>query len=259
LADDYEYEMTNSLQLNVTRRSSRGLTLLSNVVWAKTIDNNSSGAEGNAGPPNPYNLQSGRGVADFDQALRFTASLNYMLPHFNVGSAAGFLANGWQVNGIVSMQSGLPFTLTSGIDNSLSGIGNDYADFVPGVSPKRPAGVSKIHEWINPAAFQRNAIGTFGTVPRNAFRGPGYADVDMSVFKDIFPERRIHGQFQAEAFNVFNRVDLANPATNVSSPNFKAATGVNQITGTNASTGSVNMTSTVGAPRIFQFAAKIIF
>jgi hypothetical protein len=260
LADAYEYEMTNSLQFNVTRRSSRGLTLLSNVVWAKTIDNNSSGAEGNAGPPNPYNLQSGRGIADFDQALRFTTSLNYLLPHFNVGGGAGFLANGWQANGIISLQSGRPFTLTSGVDNSLSGIGNDYADFVPGVSPKRPAGVSKIKDWINPAAFQKNAIGTFGDVPRNAFRGPGYADVDMSVFKDIFPEHRIHGQFQAEAFNVFNHTNLDNPATNVSSPNFNNLNNKNnQITATNASTGSVNMTSTVGAARIFQFAAKIIF
>ena len=253
LADPYEYEMTNSLQLNVTRRSSNGLTLLSNVVWAKTIDNQSSGAEGNAGPPNPYNLNSGRGVADFDQALRFTTSLNYMLPHLNVGSAAGFLANGWQVNGIIGIQSGLPINITSGVDNSLSGIGADQADYVTGVSPARPSGASKIKSWFNQGAFQKNATGTFGNVPRNTLRGPGYADFDMSIFKDIFPERRIHGQFQAEAFNVFNHTNLGNPNGSVNAGTF------GQITGTNASTGSVNMTSTVGAARIFQFAAKIIF
>jgi hypothetical protein len=253
LNDPYEYEMTNSLQFNVTRRSSRGLTLLSNIVWAKTIDNNSSGAEGNAGPPNPFNLQSGRGVADFDQAIRFTTSLNYALPHFGLNPAAGFLANGWQVNGIVGVQTGLPINITSGVDNSLSGVGADQADYVSGVSPARPSGASKIKQWFNPAAFAKNATGTFGDVPRNSLRGPGYADVDMSVFKDIFPERRIHGQFQAEAFNVFNHTNLGNPTSNVSAGTF------GQITGTDASTGSVNMTSTVGAARIFQFAAKIIF
>ena len=252
-ADSYEYEMTNSFQVNVTKRSSHGLTLLSNIVWMKTIDNNSSATEGNAGPPNPYNLNSGRGVADFDQALRFTSSVNYMMPHFNVTGPASFFANGWQANGILTLQSGLPITINSGVDNSLSGVGNDYADYVPGVSLRRPTGASKIKEWFNPAAFQKNAIGTFGNVPRNSLRGPGYEDLDMSLFKDIATERRIHGQFQAEVFNALNHTNLANPTASVSSGTF------GQITGTSASTGNVNMTSTVGSPRIFQFAARVIF
>ena len=254
LADAYEYEMTDAMEINVTRRSSRGLTLLSNVVWMKTIDNGSSGTEGQDGPPDPYNLNSARGVADFDQALRFTTSANYLLPRFQVKGLAGAVANGWQANGILTMQSGLPLTITSGVDNSLSGIGNDYAQYVPGVSTKRPAGVSKITEWFNTAAFTKNATGTFGNVPRNSLRGPGYDDVDLSLFKDIAPERRIHGQFQAEAFNAFNHTNLAGPGTSVSS------TGTfGQITATSSSTGSVNTPSQVGTQRVWQFAAKIIF
>ena len=253
LMDAYEYEMTNSLQVNVTRRSSRGLMILSNIVWSKTIDNNSAANEGNAGPPDPFNLQSGRGLADFDQAIRSTTSLNYMVPHFSVSHAADFFVNGWQANGILSIQSGLPINIVSGVDNSLSGIGADQADFVPGVSTARPSGASQIKEWFNTAAFRKNATGTFGNVPRNILRGPGYADLDMSLFKDIFPERRIDGQFQAEAFNVFNHTNLANSVSSVNAGSFGT------INSTNASTGSVNMTSTVGAARIFQFAAKIIF
>jgi hypothetical protein len=253
MADSYEYEITNSLQVNVTRRMSHGLALLSNIVWMKTIDNNSSAIEGNSGPPNPYNLNSGRGVADFDQALRFTTSVNYKLPKFNLRSAADALANGWQVNAILTMQSGLPITITSGVDNSLSGIGNDFADFVPGVSTARPAGVSKIAEWFNTAAFAKNATGTFGNTPRNFLRGPGYNDLDLSLFKDIHPESRIHGQFQAQAFNAFNHTNLANPTTSVSSGTF------GQITATSSSSGSVNMPSSIGTQRVFQFAAKIIF
>jgi hypothetical protein len=261
LADAYEYEMTNSLQFNVTRRTSHGLTLLSNVVWMKTIDNTSSGAEGNAGPPNPYNLNSARGVADFDQAIRFTTSVNYMLPTFHVNHAVGEIANGWQVNAIVSMQDGLPITIVSGVDNSLSGIGNDYAVYNTGVSTARPAGVSKTAEWFNTAAFAVNPLPSaannfaqsFGNVPRNSLRGPGYDDVDMSVFKDILPERRIHGQFQAEAFNAFNHTNLANPNATASSGAFGT------ITATSSSTGSVNIPSSVGTQRVWQFAAKIIF
>lgn len=252
-ADSYEYEIYNSLQVNVRHRVSHGLTLLSNIVWSKSIDNESAANEGNDGPPDPFNLQSGRGVSDFDQAIRFTTSANYVLPHFNVSRAVGALANGWQANGIVSVQSGLPITINSGVDNSLSGVGNDYADYVPGVSPARPAGASKIKEWFNPAAFSENAIGTFGDVPRNSLRGPGYADLDLSLFKDIATEHRVHGQFQAEAFNALNHTNLANPTSTVSSGTF------GEITGTSSSTGSVNIPSVVGSPRIFQFGAKVIF
>ena len=179
--------------------------------------------------------------------------MNYSLPHFTVNRGAGVLVNGWQANGIVKVQSGLPITFTSGVDNSISGVGNDYASFVPGVSPARPAGVSKIKEWFNPAAFQKNAVGTFGNVPRNYLVGPRFADVDLSVFKDFAQDHRIHGRFQAEAFNAFNHTNLANPTSSVSSGTF------GQITGTSSSTGSVNSTSVAGSPRVFQFGAKILF
>ena len=226
----------------------------------KTIDNGSSGTEGQTGPPNPFNLSSARGVADFDQALRFTTSVNYPLPHFHVTGPAGAFANGWQVNAIVVSQGGLPLTITSGVDNSLSGVGNDYAVYVPGVSPARPAGASKTAAWFNPAAFAKNPIPSangnvqsFGNVPRNSLRGPAYEDTDISLFKDILSDHRIHGQFQAEAFNAWNHTNLANPTTSASSGTF------GQITATSSSTGTVNSPSTVGAQRVWQFVAKIIF
>jgi len=259
LADSYEYEMTNAAEINVTRRSAHGLTLLSNVVWMKTIDNGSSGTEGQAGPPNPYNLNSARGVADFDQAIRITGSANYVFPHFHVNSFASAIANGWQANAIVISQSGLPITITSGVDNSKSGIGNDYAVFT-GVSPARPASAPKT-EWFNPKAFAVNPLPSasnnyaqsFGNVPRNYLRGPAYEDTDLSLFKDIASGERIHGQFQAEVFNAWNHTNFANPQNNASSGTFGT------ISGTSTSTGSVNATTTAGAPRVWQFVAKIIF
>ncbi len=81
----------------------------------------------------------------------------------------------------------------------------------------------------------------------------GYDDVDLSIFKGFATEHRVHGQFQAEAFNALNHTNLANPTSSVSSGTF------GEITGTNSSTGSVNIPSVVGSPRIFQFGAKLIF
>jgi hypothetical protein len=260
LADSYDYEITNGLDVNVTRRA-HNLTLLANAVWMKTIDVGSSGTEGQDGPSDPYNFNAYRGVADFDQALRITGSVNYPFPKFHVNSLAGAIINGWQANAIVTSQSGLPITITSGVDNSLSGIGNDLAVYNPGVSIRRPAGASKITEWFNPAAFAKNpkpsaANGdaqSFGDVPRNSLRGPAYEDTDISLFKDFLTEHRVHGQFQAEAFNAWNHTNLANPTSAVSSGTF------GQITSTSSSTGSVNMPSPVGTQRVWQFAAKIIF
>jgi hypothetical protein len=227
----------------------------------KTIDIGSSGTEGQDGPSDPYDFNAYRAVADFDQALRITGSANYLFPVFHVNSLAGAIVNGWQANAIVTSQSGLPINVTSGVDNSESGIDNDLAELT-GISPKRPAGASKIAEWFNPAAFAKNPAPSaangytqsFGDVPRNYLRGPGFEDTDLSLFKDIAQEKRIHGQFQAEVFNAWNHTNLANPGSSVSGA---ATFGV--ITATSSSTGSVNTPSLVGTQRIWQFAAKIIF
>ncbi len=259
LADAYDWEKTNALEANVTRRA-HSLTLLSNVVWMKTIDIGSSGTEGQAGPSNPYNFDSYKGVADFDQAIRITGSVNYPFPTFHVNNFAAQIVNGWQVNAIVQSQSGLPITITSGVDNSKSGVGNDLGVYNPGVSISRPAGAPKT-EWFNPAAFAENPLPSaangytqsFGNVPRNSLRGPAYEDTDISLFKDILSDHRVHGQFQAEAFNAWNHTNFANPTSAANSGTF------GNITATSTSTGSVNSATTAGAPRVWQFVAKIIF
>jgi hypothetical protein len=258
LADAYDWEKTNAFEVNVTRRA-RSLTMLANAVWMKTIDIGSSGTEGQAGPSDPYNLSFYKGVADFDQALRITGSVNYPLPTFHVNSYAGAIVNGWQANAIVTSQSGLPITIVSGVDNSESGIENDLGVYT-GQPIGRPAGAPKT-EWFNPAAFAKNPVPSaannyaqsFGNVPRNSLRGPGYEETDLSLFKDILSEHRVHGQFQAEGFNVWNHTNLATPQNSVSSGTFGT------ISATSSSTGSVNSTTTAGAPRVFQFVARIIF
>ncbi|MEA2542538.1 MAG: hypothetical protein QOH35_3904 [Acidobacteriaceae bacterium] len=238
LAQSYEYSIYHALQASLIKRVQNGLTLLTNIVWSKTIDNTSSGTEGNTGPPNPFDLQSGRGPADFDQTIRYNLSVNYITPHINVSGFRGALFNDWQVNAIASLQTGLPFTVLSGTDRSLSGVGNDYSDIV--ANPARPAGVSKVKEYFNTRAFVPATLGTFGNIGRNSLRGPGYADVDASIFKDLLQAERIHAQFRAEAFNTFNRANFSNPVSTVSSGTY------GQITAANS-------------PRVFQFGLKLLF
>jgi hypothetical protein len=248
LAQSYEYEGFNSLQANVTRRESNGLTLLTNIVWSKTIDNTSSATEGNTGPPDPFNLASGRGPADFDQKIRYNLSANYLIPNAHVQGWKNAIVNGWQVNAIVSLQTGLPFTVLSGTDRSLSGVGNDYADQVG--NPARPSGVSKVKEYFNTASFVPATIGTFGNIGRNSLRGPGYADVDTSIFKNMFTGDRVSAQFQAEAFNTFNRVNFGNPTNSADANTAPVAT---------VSSGTYGQITSANSPRVFQFGLKLLF
>ncbi len=248
VADSYEYAIYNSLQLNVTKRAQRGLTILGNVTFSKTIDNGSDATELYAGPPNPLNIQSSRGVADFDQTVRFNAAINYVTPKYQGNRFAEAMLNGYQANLIANIYTGLPFTVLSGTDRSLSGVGNDYADVVPGVNPRGvPAGFTRATRFFNTAAFQPAALGTYGNSTRNSLRGPGFEEIDGSIFRDIFTEHRIHGQFRAEGFNLLNHPNLGNPVNTVNSGTF------GQIT-TTVATSAANL-----GPRVFQFGAKVIF
>ena len=251
LADAYEFAKFNSLQATLTRRVSHGFKVLANFVYSKDMDNASGGSEGSAGPNNPFNLNDAAyGPADFNQKFRTNVSVNYLEAEVHAGN--GFvheLVNGYEANMIWQGQSGLPFTVTSGTDRSLSGVGNDFADPIAGVSPARPTGADFHKQWFNTAAFQPAALGTFGSVRRNSLTGPGYEEVDASLFKNFFSQERIHGQFRAECFNLFNHPNFANPTGAVNSGTF------GQLTATPSSSG----TGTQGFPRVFQFGAKIIF
>ena len=238
LASSYVYDEYNGFQVNFTKRVSQGLTVLANFVWSKTIDDTSSGTEGNTGPPNPFNFRSARGPADFDQEFRTTVSMVYTLPKMKFTGVRNVLLNDWQLNMIASLDSGLPFTVTSGTDRSISNIGNDYADVVGNTA--RPSGVSQIQEYFNTAAFAPAAIGTFGDAGRNILRGPAYFDVDLSIFKNFFFTEKRYLQFRAESFNIENRPNFSNPTASVSSGTFGRITAASD-------------------PRVIQLALKIFF
>lgn len=210
----------NALQLSVERRLTKGLTFSSNYTWGRSIDTVSSNANGtlHAGfntVANPFNIAAYRGLSDFDVAHAFSTSFVWQLPSFeSTNFVTKHLLSGWQASGIWQWQGGQPFSIYSGIDNSLSGVGLDFADLVPGVSPtldsNRPRG-DVVNQYFNVAAFQQNALGTFGNSGRNILRGPGYNNLDFAVMKSIPITTEYKLTFRGEFFNITNTPHLTAP------------------------------------------------
>jgi hypothetical protein len=243
-AGTYGWTNYHALVLSLERRLARGLTFLAGYSWQKSLDVTSSTAfEGNS---NAYPFGSHAkdyGVSDYHRTGRFTGVFTYELPFASGRGPARLLFGGWQLNGVLTFQTGAPLNILTGVDNSFSGIGQDRVDIVgnpklPGDRPRQ----EKIRRWFNTAAFKENAPGTFGTLGRNTERGPGLASVDLSIFKSFpMPWREVHRvEFRAEFFNALNRVNLGNPSTVFTSPIF------GQITA-------------AGDPRILQVALRYSF
>jgi hypothetical protein len=125
---------------------------------------------------------------------------------------------GWQLNGILSLYDGLPFTVNSST-NTLNTGSSTRASILPGANGALPVDQRTLAEWFNIAAFTAPGPQQFGNTGRNILRGPGTAQADLSLFKDFFLSadqgRRL--QFRAESFNVSNTPQFNNPASSIGS------------------------------------------
>jgi hypothetical protein len=216
----------NALQVTLNRRLSKGFTFLGSYTWAKSIDTTSANTPASSFFQDPTNLRGERGPSDFDFTHSVTASSIWEIPFFRSQPRLirGALA-GWQLAGIAHLRSGLPFTVTSGKDNALSGVNHDRPNVV--AEPNLPGGRSRgdeIQQYFNRAAFVPNPAGTFGVVGRNTMRGPGSTNFDLSLVKTFALRERLRLMFRAETFNAFNNVNFGNPAANLSAPNFARLT-----------------------------------
>jgi hypothetical protein len=240
IATPFQRSEYNGLQVTATKRASRGLSLLGTYVLGKVEDNNSLTIEGGGSyPRSSWDPDIDWGPADFDVRHRVNISFVYDLPRSeSFTGLTNVLLNDWQVNGIFTARSGLPYTVKSGTDRSLSAIGQDNADQVGDPAP--PAGSDET-VWFNPAAFTAAALGTFGNTSRNAFRGPGYATFDFALAKNFRMTDRARLQFRWETFNLFNRTNFNNPnATVTAGANFGKILGA-------------------GDPRVMQFGLRFTF
>ena len=243
----------HSLQTRLQQRLTRGLAALVSYTWAKSIDDASnffSSAGDPNFPQNSYNVRAERGRSNFDVRHRLSISYSYDLP-FGRGQRyladsgwASTLLSGWQTFGVITWQSGRPFTVAllsefdnSGTGRSILGFGaNDRPNVVgnPNLSSRSPDG------WFNTAAFALPAQGTFGNAGRNILDGPGYQSVNASLVKNTNLTESVKLQFRAEVFNFFNHPNFNLPDNFFGSPTFGKITSARD-------------------PRHLQFGLKLLF
>jgi hypothetical protein len=242
----------NSLQTSLTKRFSRGLQFLASYTWSKSIDD-ISGAPTNefvAIAGDQQNRAANRAISDFDRRHRFVFSGIYDLPKLYNGDSkiVQGVVNRWQTAGIITVQSGAPFSVVCQSGNTTY----NRADFIPGGPAAKKTGdieARALTTWFNPSAFSATCTNAapFGTTPRNFLVGPRQRNVDLSLIKFIAVTERTNLEFRTEMFNVFNMVNFSNPINTFT-------------TGVPASFGTLGkITSTSNGPRVIQFALKISF
>ncbi len=231
----------HSLQLTAERRFAKGFSLLANYVWSKSIDDGSANKGNSVSHTDPFNNGFDKGPSDFDHTHVFTASGLWELPVRFDSKLVNSLLGGWNLTGIATLQSGYPFTIGSGVDNARSGTGGQRADVIgnPYISGNRSRN-DIILQYLNKAAFAPNALGTYGNLGRNGFRGPGLVSLDMGLHKSFRISERVNTQFRFEVFNALNKVNLGNPNAGQNSGNFMRILDA-------------------GEPRILQFALRLSF
>jgi len=241
----------NSLQAKLDKRFSHGLSFLSSYTWSHSIDGASVffGSGANATtifPQDNYNLRAERGNSDFDIRHRLSWSLIYELPQMH--GLPKLLGQGWQFGGILTLQTGQPFSVLTGKGLSGTGLGNDRPNLVGDPN----AGPHTVQKWFNTSAFVDNPPLTFGDAGRNIVVAPGYRDFDFSLLKNTKIGEKVNVQFRTEFFNIFNHPSFAIPSNISAAANFGAL-----FTTPDAAQNNVGLGS--GGPRLVQFALKLSF
>lgn len=258
----------NSLQAIFRTNSWHGVSTQFSYTWGHNLDEVT--AYRGALPQDSYNFKGDYGNSDFDTRQALKGFVNYEIPGL---PTLKVLTNGWEVNTAVAFNSGQPINIYAANDSS----GTSQYEQRPNVAGNPLAGISHklvkpsdgstpYIQWLNTDAYSQPAPGTWGNVSRNNVSGPGYADVDFSVFKNTkfavhdFP---INTQFRAEMFNLFNRLNIASPSCNQLCYDYwDGSSGYAGAFGTSSSTiGSGNYSPGIGPGEPFnvQLALKIIF
>ena len=174
---------------------------------------------------NPNNQAFDKALSDFNKKHVFNMSGLWDLPIRPKGKLNRALLGGWSLNGIVNLAAGQPINIVSGVDNARTGTPNQRADIVG--SPYFEGDRTRAQvttEYLRKAAFAPNALGTFGTLGRNVFIGPGYANVDLGMAKAFAMSERVKALLRFEAFNSLNRANFNLPTAAQNSGNFMRIT-----------------------------------
>jgi hypothetical protein len=244
----------NGLEVSARRNLSRGLGYQLSYTWSHGFTDYVDNLTGGSTPQNAYDYEHEASNSPFDQTHRFVASGQWMLPigkgHklLNYDSVTSRLIGGWQLNTIITLQTGTPFSASASDKSQTGGSHAAYPNCVgdpfAGATNDRSQVVNKnsTERFLSISGFAQPGVGTFGSCRPRMFHGPGSRNVDLSVFKQfaLGGLRKIELRF--EAFNAFNRANFGNPSASVSNP---------------ATFGKI--TSVINDPREIQLAGKFYF
>ncbi|HWO30435.1 MAG TPA: hypothetical protein VNO32_16700, partial [Candidatus Acidoferrum sp.] len=252
----------DALEVQIQKRISHGFQIQGSYTWSKSIDEGSGSV---LGDPYENSVSEGeiffpkfdRAVSDFNIAHNLVINGTWMIPTpQSFQGPASWALGGWELNGIFSFSTGLPFTALMGGDPLNAGGGiYDFPNHLntpgckSGVNPGNPA------QYINVSCFApANPLTLVGNATRNTLIGPGIREFDFSLFKNMpFPRisERFKAQFRAEAFNIFNHSNFAAPLL---SDGFSAI-----FDGNGNPTGAGQITRTSTTSRQLQFGLKLIW
>lgn len=229
----------NALRLNLEHRFGNNFTLLMVYTWSHCLQNAeplaNRNSEGANYYQNPYNRDADYGRCDFDIRHNLNTSFVYSSPKFT-NRALDLAAGNWQLGFLITARSGFPFNPVTGVDNSLTGVGQDRPNVVG--SPYVRNTTSLV--WVNASAFVPNPLGTFGNAGYNSLIGPGLFDLDTNLTRLFKVTEHQRFELRFEFFNVLNHVNFSNPVSSLKSSAF-------------------GLIQSAADPRILQLAAKYTF
>ena len=238
-ATDFNHASYDSVALKAQKRMSQGLTFLASYTWSRSLDASFAGSNflnpvssSYTYAQNYYDLAAEYGLSNVSTPSRFVLTASYELPFgkgkalMNRPGALNYLVGGWQANVISVYQTGFPLVIVQSTNfNSVIGAAMQRPN-ATGVSPSTVGSLTdRLDNYLNRAAFSQAPQFTFGNLSRTIpNRGPGQANWDVSLFKDMKFKERVSAQIRAEALNIFNTPQFRAPNTAFGSSSFGVIT-----------------------------------
>jgi hypothetical protein len=237
LLDDGGTGSYNSLLVSAEHRLTNHFMVLANYTWSHCISDLVTTELSGPIYTNPANRRYDRGnCTQVDTRQIFNLSGVLQSPHYS-SRALQWIAGDWQLSPIFSAHSGTFFTVTTGVDNALNGIGGQRPNQL---TANTSCQTQSINCWMSLSAFAAPATGTFGSAGVDSLSGPGFFEVDVALSRRFKIREQQNLEIRAEAFNIQNKANFLNPTAAMNSSNFgKIQTDI--------------------SPRIMQFALKYAF
>ncbi len=247
----FGYGKYNAMTAKLEKHFSKGLQFISSYTWGHALADTGTTLSGSQNFQTINNLNYGADYssAAWDIRQNFTTGFTYDIPigrgrqyGASMNKAADLLLGGWQVNGILTLHTGQPYTVSASGSYCIGVWAGCFPDIVSGSANAAPAGGRTPSEWFNTANFTAPAALTEGNVGDNTNYGPPLRNLDASIFKGFAFTERYNLQFRAEFFNIANTPQFSDPDSNYGDASFG------------------RVTSTLpGTERHIQFSLKFLF